>query len=429
MEISKIRIGVIGLGYVGIPLALAFARKFNETVGFDIDRDKVAKLKKGIDPTDEGLETEIANSSISYTTDPADLKNCNFYVVGVPTPVDNFNRPNLNPLISACATVGGQLSKGDTVVFESTVYPGVTEEICGPELEKASGLKAGVDFFLGYSPERINPGDKEHTLETITKIVSGQDPKTLKLVSEVYAAVITAGVYEASNIKTAEAAKVIENTQRDLNIALMNELSIIFNLIGIRTKEVIEAAGTKWNFLKFYPGLVGGHCIGVDPYYLTNKAEELGYHPQVILAGRKINDEMGSHVARQAVKLLITSDKHVKGARVGVLGITFKENVADTRNSRVPDIIKELKEFGINAIVHDPKADRHEVFEEYGIQLSPIEDFTKLDGLILAVSHKEYLQMGSERLMAMITSAGVFIDVKSTFSPSEVGQDIIYWSL
>ncbi|MCB0318323.1 MAG: nucleotide sugar dehydrogenase [Bdellovibrionales bacterium] len=429
MSLSEVRVAVIGLGYVGIPLALAFARKFEATVGFDIDTKKIEKLKKGIDPTDEGLESEIKSSTLHFTADASDLKLSNFYIVGVPTPVDVYNRPDLNPVISACKTVGAALKKNDVVVFESTVYPGVTEEICGPILSEISGLKCGVDFFLGYSPERINPGDKHHTLERITKIVSGQNKETAKLVSDVYSSIIEAGVYLAADIKTAEAAKVIENTQRDLNIALMNELSVIFNLIGIKTSDVIEAAGTKWNFLKFYPGLVGGHCIGVDPYYLTTKAEQLGYHPQVILAGRKINDEMGKYVARQSVKLLINSNRPVKGSKVGVLGVTFKENVTDTRNSRVPDIIKELREFGIDPLVHDPSACKDEVNHEYGIKLADLDSFNQLDCLILAVAHQEYQDMGIERFMEMLNPGSVFVDVKSIFKVQDMEKDIIYWSL
>ncbi len=423
------KIAVIGLGYVGLPLALAFARKFKQVVGFDINSGKVAKLKQGIDVTDEGLEELIKASSLKITDQASAMRGSDFFVVGVPTPIDQNNTPDLQPLVSACELVGPQLTPGSIVVFESTVYPGLTEEVCAPLLEKHSGLKWGKDFFLGYSPERINPGDKEHTLEKITKVVSGENAEILQIVSEVYGAIIEAGIHQAPSIKVAEAAKVIENTQRDLNIALMNELSIIFNLIGIRTADVLEAAGTKWNFLKFNPGLVGGHCIGVDPYYLTTKAEQLGYRPQVILAGRRINDGMGKHVAQQLVKTLIVNDRACKGARVGILGLTFKENVTDLRNSRVPDIIKELQEYGIAPMIHDPSANAEQAHEEYGVHLTALEDFKKLDALILAVTHKEYLAMGLPKLMSMLVEGGVFADLKSAYSKEKLPSNIVYWSL
>lgn len=424
-----IRIAVIGLGYVGLPLALAFARKFPGTVGFDINTHKIEQLKRGIDVTSEGLETRIRESSLHITASLDDLRECNFFVVGVPTPVDQDHRPDLQPVVSASELVGSVLRKGSTVVFESTVYPGVTEEICGPILARKSGLRQSVDFKLGYSPERINPGDKEHTLETILKVVSGEDAETLALVARTYGAIIKAGVYETPSIKVAEAAKVIENTQRDLNIALMNELSLIFDRMNIRTKDVLDAAGTKWNFLRFTPGLVGGHCIGVDPYYLTTKAEQLGYHPQVILAGRRINDGMGVYVAQRLVKLMVNAGLPTKGARVGVLGLTFKENVHDIRNSRVPDIIRELKEFGIVPLVHDPLADPHETKEEYGLSIAPWEELRSLDGLVYAVPHRQFVELGGRTLGATLRPNGVFIDIKSLVDKRDLPAGTTYWSL
>jgi UDP-N-acetyl-D-galactosamine dehydrogenase len=346
------------------------------------------------------------------------LKAATFFVVAVPTPVDVDNRPDLTPVVKASETVGRALKKGDVVVYESTVYPGVTEDLCGPVLSKISCL-ARQDFFLGYSPERINPGDKLHTLERITKVVSGEDDKTLERVAQVYGAIIDAGVFRAASIKVAEAAKVIENTQRDLNIALMNELALIFDRMGIRTRDVLAAAGTKWNFLKFTPGLVGGHCIGVDPYYLTTKAEQLGYQPQVILAGRRINNQIGPYVAQRTVKLLIHAQKPVKGARVGVLGLTFKEDVADIRNSKVPDILTELREFGVQPMLTDPYADPDETKHEYNLGLSKLEELVDLDALILAVSHKQYLEMGVDSLLARLKPGGVLVDFKSAIDPSK----------
>jgi UDP-N-acetyl-D-galactosamine dehydrogenase len=422
------KIGVIGLGYVGLPVALAFAKKFPNTVGFDINLKKVKELSSGIDITGEIEKSELSTSTIKFTADKADLKDVDFFVVAVPTPVDQNRNPDLTPLEGASTIVGSVLKKGTIVVYESTVYPGVTEEYCGPILEKVSGLKAGNDFFLGYSPERINPGDKEHTLERITKVVSGDNPATLEIVAEVYGAVVTAGVFKAASIKVAEAAKVIENTQRDLNISLMNELALIFDRIGIRTKDVLDAASTKWNFLRFSPGLVGGHCIGVDPYYLTTKAEELGYHPQVITAGRRINDGMGAYLASKLVKLLSHSGVPVKSAKVGVLGITFKENVSDIRNSRVPDIINELKEYGIIPVVHDPLADPEGIKHEYGLELTSLENFSSLDAVVFAVSHREYLQLGFEKIASFLKTGGVFMDIKSQFSAGDF-KNSKYWSL
>ncbi|RMG43019.1 MAG: nucleotide sugar dehydrogenase [Candidatus Dadabacteria bacterium] len=423
------KIGVIGLGYVGLPLALGFARKFTDTVGFDINEVKVAQLKDGIDVTGEGLEHEIRKSSILFTCNPDDLRGCSVFIVGVPTPVDSDNRPDLSYLRSACQIVGRELTEGGLVVFESTVYPGVTEDYCGPILEETSGLKCGQQFKLGYSPERINPGDHEHTLEKVTKVIAGQDQETTERMARLYGAVVEAGVFKARSIKVAEAAKVIENTQRDLNIALMNELAIIFDRLGISTHDVLDAAATKWNFLRFLPGLVGGHCIGVDPYYLTTKAQQIGYHPEVILAGRKINDSMGVYVAERAVKLMIKEHLTVSDARVGILGLTFKENVADTRNSRVPDIYRELKEFGLSPLVHDPLADPEAALEEYGITLSGLDKFQNLDCLIVAVAHDYYLKNDGELIQSMLSKGAVLVDVKGIFRENKLREEYRYWSL
>jgi UDP-N-acetyl-D-galactosamine dehydrogenase len=423
------KVAVIGLGYVGLPVALAFARKHKGAVGFDIHKEKVDELRRGYDRNHEVPEATLKSTPLEMTSDPKALEGRTFYVVAVPTPVDHNNVPDLTPVVKASETVGRALSKGAVVVYESTVYPGVTEEICGPILEKISGLKCGTDFTLGYSPERINPGDKEHTLERITKVVSGQDGPTLDRVAAAYGAIIEAGVHRASSIKVAEAAKVIENTQRDLNIALMNELAIIFDRMGIRTADVLAAAGTKWNFMRFKPGLVGGHCIGVDPYYLTMKALQLGYQPEVILAGRRINNSMGSYVAQRLVKMLIHANIPVKGAKIGVLGLTFKEDCNDLRNSKVPDILTELRQFGIDAIIHDPLANAPEAVHEYDIKLSPLDQFKALDGMIFAVSHKQYVEMGTPKLCEFIRDGGVLCDVKSALEPAKVGRGIHYWSL
>lgn len=423
------RIAVVGLGYVGLPVAIALARKYPETIGFDINPSRIRALREGVDVTGEVSGEELRQSTIRFTSDSEDLRSATFFVVAVPTPVDANRRPDLEPLRRASETVGRALSRGAVVVYESTVYPGATEEFCGPILERASGLRRGVDFKLGYSPERINPGDREHTLERVTKVVSGEDEETLERVAAVYEAIVPAGVYRAPSIRTAEAAKVIENAQRDLNIAFMNELALIFDRLGLRTKDVLAAARTKWNFLPFTPGLVGGHCIGVDPYYLTFKAEEVGYHPQVILAGRRINDGMGAWVAQKAVKLLASRGDLVKGARVGVLGLTFKENVPDLRNSRVVDILQELSSFGIEAMVHDPLADPAEARQEFGVELCELSAFRDLHALILAVPHRAYLEMGPGRLGAMLRGGGVFMDVKSVFEPSDLPANLVYWSL
>jgi UDP-N-acetyl-D-glucosamine/UDP-N-acetyl-D-galactosamine dehydrogenase len=427
--LSNERIAVIGLGYVGLPVAVAFSRAFPGTVGFDIHQEKVESLKQGIDRTGEVSKDDLLGSGLHMTCDIEDLRGTTFFVVAVPTPIDANHQPDLTPMMKASETVAKVLQPGAVVVYESTVYPGVTEEVCGPILEKLSGLRQGVDFKLGYSPERINPGDKEHTLSKIIKVVSGEDPETLERVASAYERIVDAGVFRAHSIKVAEAAKVIENTQRDLNIALMNELALIFDRLGLPTKEVLKAAGTKWNFLKFSPGLVGGHCIGVDPYYLTRKAEEVGYHPQVILAGRRINDGMGTYLAQRLVKLLVNAERPVKGARVGILGLTFKEDVPDIRNSRVPDIICELQQFGIEPIVHDPFADPHEAEEEYGIRLSNWEELTDLDGLVLAVGHREYLNKPTEDLLKPLRSNGVVMDVKSCLSADRLPSNLHYWSL
>ncbi|MCC6812267.1 MAG: nucleotide sugar dehydrogenase [Deltaproteobacteria bacterium] len=423
------RIAVIGLGYVGLPVALACARKFSDTIGFDVDARRVSALQQGIDTTGETAPDELRASKLRITSAPGELGDRTFFIVAVPTPVDKNNRPDLGAITRASETVGRALKPGSVVVYESTVYPGLTEEICGPILARVSGLKQGVDFHLGYSPERINPGDREHSLERIVKVVAGDDAQTLARVAAVYAAFVTAGVHRASSIKVAEAAKVLENTQRDLNIALMNELAMICERLNIATRDVLAAAATKWNFLPFKPGLVGGHCIGVDPYYLTTKAEELGYLPQVILAGRRINDNMGVYVAQRVVKMLVNADAHIKGARVGILGITFKENVRDIRNSRVPDIARELKQFGIDAMIHDPLVDAAEVKHEYGLVLSSRAELRDLDALILAVPHAVFLQEAREALLSGLKKSGVLADIKSALDPALVPSQLRYWSL
>ncbi|MHB1000895.1 MAG: nucleotide sugar dehydrogenase [Armatimonadota bacterium] len=424
------KIAVVGLGYVGLPVALAFAKKFPGTIGFDINESRVIALSQGADKTGECSKEELLESTIKWTSAPDDLRSATFFVVAVPTPIDRAKRPDLTPVRRASETVGRVMCPGAVIVYESTVYPGVTEEICGPILEHESGLKRGLDFKLGYSPERINPGDKEHTLTKIIKVVSGEDAETLDRVALVYGAIIDAGIHRAQSIKVAEAAKVIENTQRDLNIALMNELAKIFDLMGICTKDVLEAAGTKWNFLKFTPGLVGGHCIGVDPYYLTMKAEELGYRPEVILAGRKINDSMGKYIAEKMVKLLISADGgSVKKAKVGILGLTFKENVPDLRNSRVPDIYNELKEYGITPMVHDPFADPEESIKEYGIDLCDWESINDLDGIILAVAHNDYSKRDPAAFISKLKPGSVIIDIKSILEVNEIPSGFIYYRI
>jgi UDP-N-acetyl-D-glucosamine/UDP-N-acetyl-D-galactosamine dehydrogenase len=423
------KISIIGLGYVGLPVALAFAEKFPNTVGFDVNARRVSSLVEGIDLNNDITEGELNNANLLFTSNKNDLRDTTVFIVTVPTPIDQDRRPDLTFLIDASKIVGEFIKKDSIVVYESTVYPGVTEEICGEVLEQVSGLKCGVDFFLGYSPERINPGDKAHRVKDIVKVVAGQNDLILERVATLYGTIIDAGIHRASSIKVAEAAKVIENTQRDLNIALMNELAIIFDKMNISTRDVLEAAETKWNFLSFKPGLVGGHCIGVDPYYLTAKAEQLGYHPQVILAGRRINDGMGQFIAHRLVKLLMNAGISPKSANVGILGITFKENVSDTRNSKIIEIYKELNEFGINTLVYDPIAIREEVQEHYGISLSRWDELNNLDGLIIAVCHKEFLEMPLAKLISGLNQGGVLIDVKSALSPELLNDKIIYWSL
>lgn len=422
------KIAVVGLGYVGLPLAVAFGKK-KPLIGFDVKKTRVAELIAGTDSTNEVEPEDMAKTNIDFTSDPTRLKEADFIIVAVPTPINSSRRPDLTPLEMASRTVGANLAKGAIVVYESTVYPGVTEDVCVPILEEVSGMKWGKDFFVGYSPERINPGDKIHTLEKIVKVVSGDSPEILEIVATVYESVVTAGVHRAANIKTAEAAKVIENTQRDLNIALVNELSMIFDLIGIDTLDVLEAAGTKWNFLPFRPGLVGGHCIGVDPYYLTHKAEELGYHPQVILAGRRINDNMSKIVAAKTEKLLICKGVNPNGARIGVLGLTFKEDVPDLRNSKVFAIIEELKEYHSTVIVHDPQVDPAEAKKEGGVEITDLKELRDLDAVILAVGHKEYTEKGIEWIKEMTRDGAVVIDVKGLFSPKDFAADRVYWRL
>ena len=428
-RIESLKIGIIGLGYVGLPLALALGQRFKGTVGFDIKTERVKDLSAGIDLFDSAGDYDLAQSSVQFTDKIEDLKDIDVFIVGVPTPIDKQHRPNLAPLIEASKLVGSVIKKGAIVVYESTVYPGVTEDICGKVLAQASRLKQGQDFFLGYSPERINPGDKEHTLATITKIISAENEQTLDIIEQVYSSIVDAGLFKATSIKVAEAAKVIENTQRDLNIALMNELSLIFDRMDIKSSDVLEAAGSKWNFLNFKPGLVGGHCIGVDPYYLTSKAEELGYHPEVILAGRRINDNMGHFVAQKMIKLLARQGISIKNARIGILGVTFKENVSDTRNSRVPDIVSELKQFSIEPLIHDPLVIATEFRREYGSDLNSIDEFKDLDGLIWAVGHEEYLELVPRNWSAMLKKGGVFIDVKSYCDPETFSEQAVYWSL
>jgi UDP-N-acetyl-D-galactosamine dehydrogenase len=423
------RIAVIGLGYVGLPIALAFARKFPGTVGFDVSSRRVESLRKGVDGTREVDDEELRGTTLNITDDPSALRGATFYVIAVPTPIDEEHRPDLTAVLSASEAVGAALSNGAVVVYESTVYPGVTEDICGPVLERASGLVRGKGFKLGYSPERINPGDKEHSFEKIIKVVSAEDAESLSRVARVYGSVVSAGVYRAPSIRVAEAAKSIENVQRDLNIALMNELSLICDRIGIKTMDVLRAARTKWNFLPFEPGLVGGHCIGVDPYYLTALAEKVGYHPQVILSGRRINEGMGAFVAQRIVKLLARADVPVKSARVGILGLTFKQDVPDLRNTKVVDVVRELKEFGIEPLLHDPLVTAAEAAREYGVRMNPWEELTGLDALLLAVPHRELLARPMEELLAPLRKGGVFLDLKSAIDPAKLRPDVVYWSL
>jgi UDP-N-acetyl-D-galactosamine dehydrogenase len=419
------KLSVIGLGYVGLPIALEFARKVS-VIGFDIKEDRVEMMKRNEDPSRELGAEAFEGCDIEFTAKPEDLKKAHFHIIGVPTPINKNNMPDLSPLLGATKAVGKALKKGDYVVYESTVYPGATEEECIPLLEQESGLKCGEDFKVGFSPERINPGDKVHTLTNTMKIVSGSDDVALDNIAKTYELVITAGVHRAPNLKVAEAGKIIENTQRDVNIALMNELSIIFNRMGINTYDVIEAAGTKWNFLKFYPGLVGGHCIGVDPYYLTYKAKELKYHPQIIDSGRFVNDSMGRYVAKQLVKKLISSDKNVLRSRVLVMGITFKENVSDIRNSKVVDLIRELEDYGVNVDVVDEWASEKEVKEEYGIDLKDAPEGT-YDAVVVAVSHNQYTELKEDHFLKLCGEKPIFIDVKGIYR--NVIKKMSYWSL
>lgn len=423
---GEAKIGVIGLGYVGLPIALAFAKKV-PVVGFDINAERVEMMKKGVDPSDELEASDFENSDIVFTANTEDLKDVKFFIVGVPTPIDDYNKPDLRPLIGASKSVGSVLKKGDYVVYESTVYPGCTEDDCVPVLEEVSGLKYMDDFKVGYSPERINPGDTEHTITKILKVVSGCDQESLDIISEVYKIIVEPGVHRASSIKVAEAAKIIENTQRDVNIALMNELSIIFNRMDINTYEVLEAAGTKWNFLKFSPGMVGGHCIGVDPYYLTYKAEKLGYHARIINSGRYVNDSMGNYVAKTTVKKILAKGKNVSGAKVLVMGATFKENVSDIRNSKVADVVKELRSFMVDVEIADPYADSNELKHEYGFELSEIKP-KSYDAVIVAVNHDEYVKMNEADFKGLMKdNEGILVDVKGVFR-NDI-KELQYWSL
>ena len=429
-SVTDATVAVVGLGYVGLPLAVAFGKKLS-TIGYDLKKESVSRFKKRIDPNGEVSATEfVAADKLTFTSDPVELSGADFIVIAVPTPIDAAHQPDLIPLVRATETAGTHMKKGAVVIFESTVYPGVTEEVCVPILEKSSGYAWKQDFFVGYSPERINPGDQEHTLAKITKVVSGDNEKTLEKVTALYELIIEAGVHRTSTIKEAEAAKVIENTQRDLNIALMNELAVIFDKLGIDTKNVLEAAGTKWNFLPFRPGLVGGHCIGVDPYYLTHKAEAAGYHPEVILAGRRINDNMGKFIAEKTVKIMLRCNMNISKARIGILGLTFKEDCPDLRNTKVVDIINELKTYGISAIVHDPRANPIEAKKYYGIILREWEKMKNLDALILAVPHENFRKMSVNDFTAKISPNGCLIDVKSILNMKEVKKNgITFWRL
>ncbi|MBR1214306.1 nucleotide sugar dehydrogenase [Bradyrhizobium sp. JYMT SZCCT0180] len=422
------KIAVVGLGYVGLPVAVSFARSGTPVVGFDIDKERVVELKQGNDRTREVEADELSHSSLLFTSDPAALKQSDFYVVTVPTPIDEARRPDLRAMISASRSVGSVLKKGDIVVYESTVYPGAVEEDCLPVLEQVSSLKAGTDFAVGYSPERINPGDKQHRFETIIKVVSAQDAETLDIIAAVYGSVVTAGVHRAPSIKVAEAAKVIENTQRDLNIAFMNELSLIFQALNIDTADVLAAARTKWNFMPFQPGLVGGHCIGVDPYYLTFRAEKAGYHPEVILAGRRINDGMGQRVARECVRRLLLRKTH--GGVVTVLGLTFKENVPDTRNSKVIDIVRELQSFGLTVQLHDPMADAADAKHEYDVALTEFDALQPADAIVLAVAHDLYIDGGWSLIQRLLRGgSGIVLDVKTRLDRASKPADIELWRL
>ncbi|BAH17382.1 nucleotide sugar dehydrogenase [Macrococcoides caseolyticum] len=421
------KIAVVGLGYVGLPVAAAFG-KLHEVIGFDINESRIQELKDGYDRTNEVKSEDLAATKINFTSNKSDLAKADFIIVAVPTPINKNNQPDLTPLIKASETVGSAMEKGTIVVYESTVYPGATREDCVPVLEQFSGLKCGEDFFVGYSPERINPGDKVHTFETITKVVSGQTPEVLEIVADVYGSVVKAGVHKAPTIEVAEAAKVIENTQRDINIALMNELALIFDKAGINTKDVLEAAGTKWNFLKFTPGLVGGHCIGVDPYYLTHKAQELGHHPEVILSGRRINDGMSKYIASKIVKEMLSKGLTVNKSNVNVLGLTFKENCPDLRNTKVIDIIRELEEYGITVNVHDAKADKEEAKKFYNIELKEVNELPETDLVLFAVSHNEYIQ-NKEEFLKKLSNNGIVFDIKGIINKEDTSNNQTIWSL
>jgi UDP-N-acetyl-D-galactosamine dehydrogenase len=427
---GKNKIAIVGLGYVGLPLAAHLSRHF-KVIGYDINEANVSELKKGHDRTMELSDGELKKAKIKFTSKLAELPACKLFIVAVPTPVDHFHVPDLGAIENASAIIGRCMSPGSCVVYESTVYPGVTEDVCVPILERESGLKFGKDFTMGYSPERINPGDKVHTVNNTIKIISASDAATLDLLEGIYGAVVKVGLHRASSIKVAEAAKVIENTQRDINIALMNELAIIFNKMGIDTLEVLEAAGTKWNFLPFRPGLVGGHCIGVDPYYLTYKAESIGYRPEVILAGRRINDNMGKYIAERAIKMMIAADIQVRKARVAVLGLSFKENVPDLRNTRVIDIINELKDYGVEVLAHDPLADQEEARYHYNLELVSLKDIKDVDAVVLAVAHRNYQEIGLKRIAGLCRKGQpILLDIKAIFEPETASSaGINYWRL
>lgn len=430
---KKEKISLVGLGYVGMPIAVAFAKKIN-VIGFDVNHEKITEYKNGFDATKEVGDEIISSTTVEFTSNEEDLKKAKFHIVAVPTPVDENHTPNLEPVRSASRSVGRNLTKGSIVVYESTVYPGVTEEVCVPILEEESGLEYGVDFKVGYSPERINPGDKVHRLENIVKIVSGMDQESLDIIAKIYELVVDAGVHKAESIKVAEAAKVIENSQRDINIAFMNEISIIFNKLDIDTKAVLEAAGTKWNFLNFTPGLVGGHCIGVDPYYLTHRAEKAGYHSQIILSGRRINDGMGKYITENIINKLIESNTPIKGAQVGILGFTFKENTPDTRNTRVIDIVNELREYGIEPVVVDPQADGNEAFNEYGISFENLDEVDNMDAIVVAVSHNEFKELSVDEYGKLFknsdNSSKVLIDIKAMLNKEDfLNAGYNYWRL
>ncbi len=423
------KISVIGLGYVGFPVAVAFGKK-SHVIAFDINEARINELRDGIDRTKEVSTEDIKSADIKYTNDFNDLKVADFHIIAVPTPVNNAKQPDLTPILKASETVGSALKKGDIVVYESTVYPGATEEDCIPVLEKFSGLKAGTDFKVGYSPERINPGDKKHTLSSIVKVVSAQDEESLNIVADVYSQVVSAGVHKAQTIKVAEAAKVIENTQRDINIAFVNELSMIFERMNISTKEVLDAAGTKWNFLNFHPGLVGGHCIGVDPYYLTHKAEKIGYHPQMILSGRRINDGMGKFIAEKTIKQLVHQGAPIKDATISIMGLTFKENCPDLRNTKVTDIIEEFKAWGVNIQVCDPECDPEEAKKYYGLNLVPIEQLTKADAIIFAVAHDQFKNLSKKSILSLLNGHKIIIDIKNIKKDLfQNDEQVIYWGL